>query len=80
MESKLLSKKVKAIIASVCNVKVSDIGDDCSMDTLPQWDSLKHINLISVLEEEFNISLPDSDVSSMVNYKLICLTLQEKIK
>ncbi|MBN1384081.1 MAG: acyl carrier protein [Elusimicrobia bacterium] len=75
-----MSEKIKTVMASVFDVDLPEIDDNCSADTLEKWDSLKHINLITALEEEFGVSFSNEDISNMVNYKLIHLTLQEKLK
>ncbi|MAE09441.1 MAG: hypothetical protein CL661_11890 [Bacteroidetes bacterium] len=50
---------------------IDDIDDNTSPDTLESWDSLKHMNLIIALEEEFLVDLSDEDIIEMINYKLI---------
>lgn len=80
MENKKLVEKIKNTMAAVFDVDLSEIDDNCSADTLEKWDSLKHINLVTALEEEFNVTFSDGDIADMVNYKLIRLTLQEKLK
>ena len=32
---------------------MKDVNENSSMDTLGQWDSLNHMNLMMALEEEF---------------------------
>ena len=51
--------------------EIDDIDDNTSPDTLESWDSLKHMNLIIALEEEFLVDLSDEDIIEMINYKLI---------
>jgi acyl carrier protein len=52
-------------------VSIADINDDASPDTIKSWDSLKHMNLIIALEEEFSLELSEEDIVEMINYKLI---------
>jgi len=44
-----------------------------------QWDSLKHMNLIVGLEEEFDIEFNDEDIGSLLNLKLIKLFVEEMV-
>ena len=59
------------VMSSVFGISIDDINDTSSPDTIESWDSLKHINLIIALEEEFLVDLSDEDVAEMINYKLI---------
>jgi len=59
------------VMSSVFGVSIDDIDDTSSPDTIESWDSLKHINLIIALEEEFSVDLSDEDVVDLINYKLI---------
>ena len=59
------------VMSSVFGVSIDDIDDNTSPDTLESWDSLKHMNLIIALEEEFLVKLNDEDIIEMINYKLI---------
>ena len=46
-------------------------------DTIKSWDSLKHINLVLALEEEFGVSIPDEEAANITSYTLIKLVLEE---
>ncbi len=77
MSGKLDEAKLKQVIANIFAVPVSDITEDSSKDSIPNWDSLKHMNLVLALEEEFGVSIPDEDAANITSYKLIRLVLQE---
>lgn len=61
----------------VFEVPLQEINEDVSTDNLENWDSLRHLNLILALEEEFGVSIPDEEVGNLVNFKLIELTINE---
>jgi acyl carrier protein len=42
-----------------------------SMGSLASWDSVAGITLLSVIEEEFNLSIPPDDVAGLVSFELI---------
>jgi acyl carrier protein len=69
--------KLKEVLSAVFEVSVESITDDSSSDTIENWDSLRHLNLIIALEEEFNVVIPDEEVGNMVNFKLIELVLND---
>ncbi len=72
--------KLKEVLSAVFEVSVESITDDSSSDTIENWDSLRHLNLIIALEEEFNVVIPDEEVGNMVNFKLIELVLNDLLK
>jgi|HubBroStandDraft_6_1064221.scaffolds.fasta_scaffold2135489_2 acyl carrier protein len=47
-----------------------------SMSSLASWDSLAGITLISLIEEEFSISISPDDVPGLVSFELILDYLQ----
>jgi acyl carrier protein len=49
-----------------------------SMSSVAVWDSLATVNLISLIEEEFAIRVPDADLDSFVSFDLIRDYLQSK--
>jgi acyl carrier protein len=51
--------KIVEILAGVLKVKVDD---NCSIESVPEWDSLAHMRIIVSLEEQFNIEIEDEDL------------------
>ena len=72
-----MEDRIKNIMAAVFEISISDIDDESSVDTIKSWDSLKHMNLIIALEEEFQITIPDEEVGNLITYPLIKLILKE---
>ena len=74
-----MENKIKNVISSVFDVNINEISDDTNPDSLDNWDSIGHMNLIVALEEEFNILFDEDEITEMLNFKLICLIISEKI-
>ncbi|MFZ1123661.1 MAG: acyl carrier protein [Candidatus Baltobacteraceae bacterium] len=51
------------IVSSVLKLAPGAVGPDDSVETLPQWDSLAHLNICLRIEERFGIDM-DMDVIS----------------
>ncbi|MYM25457.1 acyl carrier protein [Duganella sp. FT135W] len=68
---------LKQVMATMLNVDAATINEDSSMDNVPSWDSLRHMNLVLALEEEFKVSIPDEDAGNITSYKLIKLVLND---
>lgn len=71
---------LKNVIATVLGIAADSIGDETSMDTVESWDSIKHMNLVLAIEEEFGISIPDEDAANITSFPLIRLVLNEQLK
>ena len=61
--------KIKQIFCDVLGVPESEITDDTAYNSCESWDSLKHLQIISELEDEFHIDLEMDDVIGMDNFK-----------
>jgi acyl carrier protein len=75
-----MEERIKEIMAAVFEVDRSEIDENTASGDLEKWDSLHHMNLISALEEEFEIELEEEEIMEMMNFKLIRLVLSEKIR
>jgi len=71
---------LKDVMATVLGIAADSINDDTSMDTVEAWDSIKHMNLVLAIEEEFGVSIPDEDAANITSYPLIRLVLNEQLK
>lgn len=69
---------LKQVMAAVLEIPADSIGEDTSMDTVEAWDSIKHMNLVLALEDEFGVSIPDEDAANITSYPLIKLVLNEQ--
>ena len=51
--------------------ETDDINLNDSMDDFPEWDSFKHILLLTKIEKEFNIKLEMNDFTEMTSIPII---------
>jgi len=59
-------EKINKVLRDVFDLKITeDINDDMGPDEIEAWDSLGHVELITSLEEVFDISLDVVDISRM---------------
>jgi acyl carrier protein len=71
--------RLKAVIAAMLDIDPATIDTETSTDTVSQWDSVRHMNLVIALEEAFDISIPDEEVASMTSYPIIKATIEEQL-
>lgn len=72
--------KLKQIVGDVLDVDVAQIGPDFSMDTVEQWDSLRHMTLVLSIEDGFDITIPDEEAANITSWPLIRLVVDEQTK
>ena len=74
-----MEERLKAIMADVLEIPVEEINADTSMDTVEDWDSLKHLNLILAIEETFDVSLLVDEVAEMTDFPKIVAILEKHL-
>lgn len=70
-------ERILNTMSAVFEISLDEVNESSSTDSIANWDSVRHLNLILALEEEFGISIPDEEVGNLVNYKLIELVVHE---
>ena len=63
--------KLKQLLADVFDEDPQSITDESSIDTIDQWTSLRHLNLVVALEELFNIQLNEEETLEIISVALI---------
>ena len=71
---------LKQIVADVLEVDAASIGPKFSMDTVEQWDSLRHMTLVLSIEDGLNISIPDEEAAEITSWPLIKLVVEEQLR
>ena len=72
--------KLRQTLGAVLDVDPAQIGPGTSTDTVPNWESLKHMRLVIALEEAFGITIPDDEVVTMTSYPIIKLIIEEQLE
>lgn len=71
--------KLKTIMSNIFKVDLSSINDDTTMENLDEWDSLAHMNLITIIEQDFSIRFDDDLIEELVSFKNIYSHLKEAL-
>ncbi len=66
-------------MAGIFDVDEKLITDHLKQNELQQWDSLKHISLISAFEDEFDITIEPEEISAMTDFKSIVNIINSKL-
>jgi acyl carrier protein len=71
MPDAVLRSKVKRMMAETFHVDEARIPDDASLENVPEWDSLAHIELMLALEMQFSVPLPLETMIELVSLDAI---------
>jgi acyl carrier protein len=66
-----MEERVKKIMAEAFSVNVSEINENTSPETMPQWDSFGHLHLVRAIEHEFGITIGDNQITQMISFRLV---------
>ena len=62
------------------SIKKEIIQNNLEYNSIPEWDSIAHMTLVSALEEKFNISFEVDDIIAFSSYVKGQEILKEKYK
>ncbi len=56
---------LEELIGSILEIDPQDVTDATSQTTLSSWDSMAHINLITAMEEVYNVSFSVDEIQAI---------------
>ena len=71
-------KKLKEIFNTILNIKKNINYNKLEINKTKNWDSLKQLNLILLLEEEFSIKITPDEIQELTSYKTVLSFLNSK--
>lgn len=73
-----IERRTRVVMGKVLQIPPQDISVDASRETLAAWDSLKHMNLILALEDEFGVEFSDQEIAGTSSLSLLLEALRIK--
>ena len=70
--------KIEKIFREVFDDDHLQLSDGLSSETLPTWDSLAHIRLVSALEDELSVTFTLEDIEAMTSVTKILAVVDSK--
>ncbi|MNW26212.1 hypothetical protein D3C74_29730 [compost metagenome] len=70
--------KLEDIVSAVTGVPAGELNDEAGRATLPQWDSMAHINLITAVEETYSVSFTIEEIQEVNTVGGLRALLQQK--
>jgi len=74
-----LKERIRDVMSIVFEIDKEQIKDNSEPGLIENWDSLRHMNLIVALEEEFGIIFTDDEMTELLNMELIIAIISDKI-
>lgn len=71
-------QSVKDLAAEALGVNLDQIRDDLGYGDIPEWDSMGHMNVMMLLEEQFGVEITTENIARLVNIPAILVYLQEQ--
>ncbi|PWV54341.1 acyl carrier protein [Chitinophaga sp. S165] len=71
------TQTLQDIIAAALSIPANEVTDDLSYQSIPEWDSVSHIYLITELEAAFNITIDTDEVLEMSSVEKVKETLRK---
>lgn len=60
-------QQVRSIASDIFGVPADKITAESSPETIENWDSMQHLNLVLAIEEKFGVQLEPEDIEQMKN-------------
>ena len=61
-------EKYNAIFQEVFGASVNQLGDNYSKETVSEWDSVHQLNVIALMEENFDLMFDPEDIMACTSY------------
>lgn len=61
-------EKYNAIYGEVFGATADQLGENFSKETISEWDSVHQLNIISLMEETFDLMLDPEDIMACTSY------------
>jgi acyl carrier protein len=61
--------RIIRVMSEVLGVMPSALGESASPESVESWDSLRHMNLIVALEEEFGVVFGDDALATLTTFR-----------
>ena len=72
--------RVRLILADVLQISAEEVGPESSPDTIENWDSLQHLNLVLALEQEFAVQFTPEEIEQLLSVQLTADLVTEKLQ
>jgi acyl carrier protein len=72
-------EQVRNVASDIFGIPADKITAESSPETIENWDSMQHLNLVLAIEEKFGVQLEPEDIEKMKNIGAVA-ALVEKLQ
>jgi acyl carrier protein len=72
-------EQVRSVASDIFGIPAERITAESSPETIENWDSMQHLNLVLAIEEKFGVQLDPEDIEKMKNIGAVA-ALVEKLQ
>lgn len=73
-----MTDKLIQVFAEGLNLPADSLSEECSPDNTPEWDSIAAMNMVSLLEDTFNVRLTTKEIMKMRSISIARQVLRSK--
>ena len=73
-----MESKLRTLMADVLSLREDAVTADLAMHNVDSWDSLRHVELVTQIEDLFNIQLTSDEIPEMISFPKIMEILAAK--
>jgi acyl carrier protein len=71
-----MRQDLREVLESV--LEVDSISDDDTAQTVPSWDSVRHLNLVLALEEHFGLTFEADEIAELISVRAISEAISKR--
>ena len=78
--SQILENRVLKILETILDLSEEDLSLESSMEDIEEWDSVKMMEIVLALEEEFDLYFSETQLEEMIDTRSIISTIKDTIQ
>jgi citrate synthase len=67
-----LASRVQQLLIEALQVHADQVNADLAFGDLPQWDSMGHMEVMMLLEEQFGVEINADSIAALTSVPAIC--------
>lgn len=80
MKREAIESKSKEVLGRILKLDPCQIDADFSQENLASWDSVRHMNVVLGLENEFEIEFADAELPHLTSLELIVDAIERQLR
>ena len=77
-QDRRLTSQVQALLLEALQVPEEQVTPELGFGDLPQWDSMGHMEVMMLLESQFDIEITAETIAELTSIPAICKYIQEQ--